>query len=105
MVFYGVVAAYAVGTVVALRVSADKAKRAAVTQLREKLPDKPSSRFRCSLNTEEKRHQIERVIKEIQDNHEGAFLPFHKYPVLGAIAVPAGGTGLLYLIEYLVTSS
>jgi hypothetical protein len=108
VIIYGTIAAYAIGTVVALRVSADRAKRKAIEQLQMKL-DKLSRQRNGPLTGDEKRQrrqidQVIEVIEEIQNNHEGGFLPFHKYPVLGAIMVPAGGTGLLYLIDYLATT-
>lgn len=102
VIIYGIIGAYAIGTVVALRASAGRAKRKAIEEL-QKEHDQLSARFNDPLNRrKENRRQINRVIQEIQSNHEGAFLPFHKHPV--AIAVPAGGAGLLYLVEYLATA-
>lgn len=103
-IIYGLIAAYAIGIVIALRATAEKAKRGAIEQLEEKLNAESSGWFSLSLGREEQKRRIEEVIEKIKNNHEGAFLPFYKYPILGALAVPAGGTGLLYLIDYLVQS-
>jgi len=102
-VIYGFIAAYAVGVVIALRVTAEKARRGAIEQLEGRLDATSPHRFSWPSRDERKR-QIEEVIQTIRNNHEGAFQPFYQYPILGALAVPAGGTGILYLIDYLVQS-
>ena len=46
---------------------------------------------------------VERMVALIEDYQEGAFLPFTRHPLFGAIALPTGGTGLVFLLEYLAT--
>jgi hypothetical protein len=53
--------------------------------------------------TSEKAQQIERMVMQIEQTQEGAFLPFTRHPLFGAIALPTGGTGLVLLFEYLAT--
>ena len=82
-----------------LRRSAEAAKREAVRQLNSRLKslsDEPVSK-------RTKRRQIERMVDLIEQTQEGAFLPFTQHPLFGAIALPTGGTGLVFLLEYLAT--
>ena len=96
---FGVNAAYAFGNGVFLRRSAEQAKRAAVVQLKSRL-DGLSGEV---VFKKEKREQVERMVALIEDYQEGAFLPFTRHPLFGAIALPTGGTGLVFLLEYLAT--
>jgi hypothetical protein len=99
MVVFGLNAAYAFGNAVYLRQSAEEAKRAAVAELTVK-------QRALSVKTPFKNlrvQQIERMVDLIEKNQEGAFLPFTRHPLFGAIALPTGGTGLLFLIEYLAS--
>jgi len=89
--------AYAFGNAIALRRSAEQAKKAALAKLRARLF--PLSDLIPS--EKESKHQIERAIEAIRHNHEGAFLPFTTHPIFGAIAVPSGGYGIVLLMEYL----
>jgi hypothetical protein len=43
------------------------------------------------------------MVERIEHTQEGAFLPFTQHPLFGAIALPTGGTGLVFLLEYLAT--
>jgi hypothetical protein len=95
MLIFGLNAAYALGNAVYLRRSAEEAKRAARAQLRERSVGLPDEAL--------KRKQIEHMADAIDHNREGAFLPFTQHPLFGAIALPTGGTGLVFLIEYLAT--
>lgn len=104
ILIYSFIAIYAAGVVIALRVTAEKARKRAIEQLEKKLSADFSPHLSRSLSREEQKRQIDQVIQKIKNNQEGAFMPFAKYPVLGALALPAGGTGLLYLIDYLVQS-
>ena len=99
MAIFGVNAAYAFGNGVFLRRSAEQAKRAAVAQLKSRL-DGLSGEV---VFKKEKREQVERMVALIEDYQEGAFLPFTRHPLFGAIALPTGGTGLVFLLEYLAT--
>ncbi len=95
MAIFSLNAAYAFGNAVFLRRSAEEAKRTAITQLKAKLIGLPDESA--------KRKQVERMADLIDNNREGAFLPFTQHPLFGAIALPTGGTGLVLLIEYLAT--
>ena len=99
MAIFGVSVAYAFGNGVFLRRSAEQAKRAAVAQLKSRL-DGLSGEV---VFKKEKREQVERIVALIEDYQEGAFLPFTRHPLFGAIALPTGGTGLVFLLEYLAT--
>ncbi len=92
--------AYAFGNAVALRQSAKNAKRAALFQLKSKLlplsDQVPAEK--------ESKHQIERAINAIKNNHDGAFLPVTSHPIFGAIALPSGGYGIVLLMEYLANT-
>lgn len=96
---FGLNAAYAFGNGVLLRRSAEQAKRAAVAQLKARLDGLSGE----SVFKKDKRAQVERMVALIEDYQEGAFLPITSHPLFGAIALPTGGTGLLFLLEYLAT--
>ncbi|MDR4480829.1 MAG: hypothetical protein R3B37_13930 [Nitrospira sp.] len=98
-VIFGLNAAYAFGNGVFLRRSAEQAKRAAVAQLKSRLNGWSGK----LVLKKEQRAQVERMVELIERYQEGAFLPFTRHPLFGAIALPTGGTGLLLLLEYLVT--
>jgi hypothetical protein len=84
----------------ALRRSAEMARREAVKRLESKL-------IQLSGQTPEEikqKQQIEWGIRAIKNNQKGAFLPFTQHPIFGAaIALPSGGYGLVLLLEYLAT--
>lgn len=85
----------------ALRRSAEMAKREAIKRLESKL-------IQLSDQTPEEikqRQQIEWAIREIKSNRRGAFLPFTEHPVFGAaIALPSGAYGIVLLLEYFVAA-
>ena len=85
----------------ALRHSAEVARREAIGQLEKKLMELPDQ----TPDEKKQRQQIEWAIAAIRNNQRGAFLPFTKHPIFGAaIALPSGGYGLVLLFEYLATS-
>ena len=43
------------------------------------------------------------MVELIEQTRDGAFLPFTQHPLFGAIALPTGGTGLVFLLDYLAT--
>jgi hypothetical protein len=99
LVIFVLNASYAFGNGVLLRRSAEEAKQEAVRQLKSRLKslsDEPVSK-------RTKRRQIDRMVELIEQTQEGAFLPFTQHPLFGAIALPTGGTGLVFLLEYLAT--
>lgn len=92
-------ALYAFGNGVFLRRSAERAKREAVEQLKRRLRDLTDE----PVFKRKKRREVERMVSLIEQTQEGAFLPFTRHPLFGAIALPTGGTGLVFLLEYLAT--
>ena len=84
----------------ALRKSAEIAKREAIKRLESKLIQLPGQ----TPDEIKQRQQIEWAIRAIKNNRRGAFLPFTQHPFFGAaIALPSGGFGLALLLEYLAT--
>lgn len=51
----------------------------------------------CDYNMSDR---IRHVINEIKLVHEGPFTPIAQHPIISAIAMPFGGVGGLYLIDY-----
>jgi hypothetical protein len=47
--------------------------------------------------------QIRLLIHEIESYDEGAFVPLSKHPVIGALAIPFGGAGILAVLDYLTS--
>lgn len=100
VIIFALNAIIVVGNTLALRRSAETAKREAIKRLEGKLiqlSDQSPEEIRM-------RHQIEWDIHAIKNNKRGAFLPFTQHPVFGAaIALPSGGYGLVLLLEYMAT--
>jgi hypothetical protein len=100
VIIYSLNAILVVGNALALRRTAEKARREAIKRLESKL-------VQLSTQTPEEtrqRQQIEWAILTIKNNKRGAFLPFTQHPIFGAaIALPSGGYGLLLLLEYMAT--
>lgn len=99
MVIFGLNAAYAFGNGLFLRRSAERAKREAVLQLKARLTGLSGA----VVFKKNQKAQVERMAALIEQHQEGAFLPFTRHPLFGAIALPTGGTGLVFLLEYLAT--
>ncbi|MGC3976139.1 MAG: hypothetical protein QM771_17390 [Nitrospira sp.] len=99
LLIFGLNTAYAFGNGLFLRRTAEQAKRAAMEQLKGRLRTAPQT---LPL-TNEKSQQIERMLTKIEQTRDGAFLPFTQHPLFGAIALPTGGTGLVFLLDYLAT--
>jgi hypothetical protein len=87
-----------------LRRSAEMAKQEAIKCLEKKRIELPDELPDQAPDERKPRQQIERAIDAIKNNQRGAFLPFTKHPVFGAIALPSGGYGLVLLFEYLATA-
>jgi hypothetical protein len=47
--------------------------------------------------------RIEMMLKEVEGLQSGPFAPLAKHPIVSALAMPFGGVGGLYLIDYLAT--
>ncbi|MDT7041037.1 hypothetical protein [Candidatus Nitronereus thalassa] len=92
--------AYAFGNGVALRRSAEQARRVSLDQLNARLLPLNDQ---VPVEKESKRH-IERAIEAIKHNRKGAFMPLAAHPIVGAIALPSGGYGFILLAEYLSTA-
>jgi hypothetical protein len=89
-----------VGNALALRRSAETARRQAIKRLESRLTQLSNG----DPDEVKQRQQIEWAIDAIRHNQEGAFLPFTQHPIFGAaIALPSGGYGLVLLLEYLAT--
>lgn len=99
MVIFGLNAAYAFSNGLFLRRSAERAKREAVVQLKARLTGLSGA----VVFKKEQQAQVARMAALIEQHQEGAFLPFTRHPLFGAIALPTGGTGLVFLVEYLAT--
>jgi hypothetical protein len=86
----------------ALRRSAEIAKREAIKRLESRLIR--SSRVREAPEGEQDRQELEWAIQAIKNNRRGAFLPFTQHPVFGAaVALPSGAYSVVLLAEYLAT--
>jgi hypothetical protein len=100
VIIFTLSATIVIGNAMALRRSAETAKREAIKRLESRLiqlSDQSPEEIR-------QRQQIEWAIHAIKNNKRGAFLPFTQHPVFGAaIALPSGGYGLVLLLEYFAT--
>lgn len=45
--------------------------------------------------------RINKIIEDIHNIREGPFVPIAQHPIFSAIAMPFGGVGGLYLIDYM----
>jgi len=95
LLLFGLLAAYAIVCVITLRNSAEKARKQAIRQLKEKLIVVQAA------GDENKAKPITYTLAEIAAIEGGAFAPFSQHPVLKALAMPFGGAGLLTLLDYL----
>jgi len=87
---------YAFGNAVGLRRSAEQARQTVLSRLKAQL---------LPLNDQRpvekaSKYQLKRAMDAIKNNHDGAFLPITVHPIFGAIALPSGGIGLMFLMEY-----
>ena len=107
-------AALVIVSSMALRHSAEIAKREVIKRLEARLiragrtreaPDMPEVPETPRTPDEARqRQELEWAIEAIKNNHRGAFLPFTQHPVFGAaVALPSGAYGVVLLAEYLAT--
>jgi hypothetical protein len=102
IIIFTLSAALVIISSMALRHSAEIAKREAIKRLESRLID--SSRVPKAPEGEQNRQELEAAIQAIKNNHRGAFLPFTQHPVFGAaVALPSGAYGVVLLAEYLAT--
>jgi len=90
-------AVFAWSSAFVLRRSAERARKDAVHRLKTDLVSVLSQKD----PDQDQVKRIEFVIKEISDVREGAFAPYTQHPAVQALAVPFGGIGGVYLIEFL----
>jgi hypothetical protein len=80
-----------------LRTTAERGRQRALTFLQERLS-------KALLRNDEKcSDQIRLIIEDVKSIQERAFAPWSQRPVLRAVLIPFGGTGLLQLLQYLAT--
>jgi hypothetical protein len=95
-------AALVVISSMALRHSAETAKREAIRRLETRLTHARGT-F-AGPDGDQNREELEWAIRAIKDNHKGAFLPLTQHPVFGAaVALPSGAYGVVLLAEFLAT--
>lgn len=90
-------AVYAWSCAVILRRSAERARKNAVQRLTTRL----ASVFSHKEPDEYEVTRISFVLDEVKAIREGAFAPFTQHPVVQALAVPFGGVGGVYLLDFL----
>lgn len=96
IVIFGILCCYAIWCVILLRRSAEQARQDLIAQLNERLirlkhTGGPSVKGRMA--------QIELTMEEIRSIRRGAFAPLSQHPLIGAVLIPASGTGALWLIQ------
>ncbi len=105
LIIYGVSAAYVLICAILLSMAAEKARRSAVSRLRDHLfelrgrAQEPGNADRCA-------HQIAQVdlmLQDIQGTQQGAFAHWTQHPVFQALLLPSGGFSILALLDYFLT--
>ena len=96
VIIFGVNSAFALCCGLVLRHTAEKARRKAIDNLEARLLV-----VRRTDGDERRAKPIGQLVEEIKAMREGAFSPYTENPVLGAILIPLGGTGIVSLIQYL----
>ena len=95
LAIYAVLAVYMLVQALRFQFEADKAKRRI-------LDDLDVHRHKLAVADEAvQSKRLEMVIKEINDIHEGAFVPWTRHPILQSVALPSGGLGLITLLDLL----
>jgi hypothetical protein len=89
--------AYALSSGIMLRRAAETARQRALDSLTKKL-------FVAQGSPDESANAktIRMTIKQIRTIQKGTFAPWSSHPLVGAILIPFGGSGLLALIQYLI---
>ena len=105
IIIFSVNAALVISSSMALRHSAEIAKREVVKRLEGRLiRTGPARQMAETPDEARQRQEVEWAIEAIKNNHRGAFLPFTQHPVFGAaVALPSGAYGVVLLAEYLAT--
>ena len=70
-------------------------------QLYKEVDPKQLNEEDCGVSGTKMSERLENLIKEIENISTGPFLPLTKHPIIAAVAMPFGGVGSLYLIEYM----
>lgn len=111
VVFIGFTALIAIGSAIRLRKAAQKVRRNTLNKLHD---------YYCQALAREALQQnsatpdpeliglsvrIQLLIDNVKEIDTGPFLPLSRHPIVRAIAMPFGGVGSLYLIDYLTAVS
>ena len=99
VLMYGIVCLFAVYCAITLLQAAEKTRRNELSFLRKKLLVAKGHDDRKRLE------QLKQVNEEIEELQEGAFAPFTQQPLVRALLLVPGGTGVLSLAELLAWSS
>jgi hypothetical protein len=88
--------AYAIYSGIMLRRAAEAAREKALDRLNEKLIKVQEEWYGSP-----KAAKIRTTIEQIKTIEKGTFAPWSKHPLVGAILIPFGGSGLMALVQYL----
>ena len=117
---FGLNSAYALYAVWLIRRSAEQVRQEAIVKLKQKLLKVLGGerKLPAGENREDKENakepdkdpknsnlpeQIRLLIQGVESFEEGAFVPLSKHPVIGALAIPFGGAGILAVLDYLTS--
>ena len=99
IVVFGLSILIALGTAIALRLAAEKARGAALDNLTAKL-------LRAEQIGEERiAVEIRILIDRVRDTKQGAFCPFSQQPWLKAVLIPLGSLSAVPILEFLSAAS
>jgi hypothetical protein len=101
-------ACFALGSAIRLRKTAQKARKQTLKklnkmyhqQLYNEVEDNMNEKGDFGINIKNMSSRIKNVIDDIENISSGPFLPIAQHPILSAVAMPFGGMGGLYLIDY-----
>ena len=98
VIWYLLAIAYALGCAIALRWSANRARKRAMDRLQHYLVAERGSQTPDS----QRQKRIEAAIREVESLQEGAFAGMQENPIVSAILIPSSGVTLLALVETLL---
>ena len=109
----GLSAIIALGSAIRLRRTARKARENTLKKLKEYLfkeianeaNKKPIGKEKDKQNGNGLPDRIKMLIEDVENIDVGPFAPLSRHPIVRAIAMPFGGVGGLYLIDYLAVLS
>jgi hypothetical protein len=91
---FGILGLYVVGCAVTLSWAAGRARRAVLDDLEERRTERQGEVAGDPVG-----NRIAAAIERIKGLSAGAFAPVTQHPLVSALLVPAGGVGLLTLLE------